>query len=325
MMKIIALFCHCERPQGAKQSKFWDCFVRAFAVLAMTIGLTASAEAAQKIKIAATTRTFASIAESVAGDAAEVYAIAPAGRNIHFVGPSPKDVLKTRKADVFIHGGLDLEVWRAPLLDTSGRADFLSGKKAIDVSEGIALLEIPQTISRSEGDIHLYGNPHYWLDPENAKIIAGNIARGLTRMFPESGPIFERNAGAFNADLETRLQDWRKRMEPYRGTAAVTYHGSWPYFAHRFGLEITDRLEPKPGIPPTAKHLAALIRTMKEKNVRWILKETFFENKTPRKVSEATGAVVLNLAQSPGEIKEAQDYLSMMEVNIRRFEEGAGA
>ncbi len=276
----------------------------------------------EKVRIVATTATLASLVREVTGDRADIYGAAPPGRDLHFYAPTPRDVLKVKKADVLVHMGLDLEAWRDPLLVAAGNPDFLGRRAgAIDVSKGVPLLEIPSSLSRSQGDIHAYGNPHYWLDPENAKIMVRNIAEGLARLFPEEGDVFQKNASAFSRRADEKIRDWQKRLAPYRGSPVVTFHKSWSYFAERFGLEILGELEPKPGIPPTPKHLAELSRMMREKGVKIILKESFQESRTPKKVARETGAKVLTLVQDAGEIKEAPDYLSAVEHNVKLVEE----
>ena len=278
--------------------------------------------APKKIKIVTTTTTFASIAKEIAGEDAEIYSIASPHRDIHFISPTPKDVMKLKKADFFIHGGLDLEAWRGPLLDAVGRTELMvpSGERQIDVSKGIPLLEIPTSLSRAEGDIHAFGNPHYWTDPENAKIIADNIAEGFARAYPDDAEFFRKNSGAFKQKIDEKMKDWANRMGPYQGTPVITYHKNWSYFAQRFGLVVLEQLEPKPGIPPTAKHVAELIKLMKEKKVKVIIKETYQESRTPNRIAETTGAAVLTLAQTVGELKEATDYASMIDYNISLLE-----
>lgn len=303
---------------------------RGIAIFLCSLILFLSAEAKllfgeEKVRIVATTATLASLVREVVGDRAEIYGVAPPGRDLHFYTPTPRDVLKVKKADVFVHMGLDLEVWRDPLLVAAGNPAFLGkARGAIDVSRGISLLEIPTSLSRSQGDIHAYGNPHYWLDPENSKIMVRNIAEGLGRLLPEERDVFQKNASAFIQQVDEKIRGWEKRLVPYRGSPIVTFHKSWPYFAERFGLVIVGELEPKPGIPPTPKHLAVLIRIMKEKGVKVIIKESFQESRTPKKVARETGARVLNLLQDPGEIREATDYLSMVEYNVKLVEEALG-
>jgi ABC-type Zn uptake system ZnuABC Zn-binding protein ZnuA len=280
---------------------------------------------AEKLDVVATTTTLASIAREVAQDKIRLQAIASPKQNIHHYAPTPKDVFRVKRADVFIHEGLDLEAWRQPLLDAAGNPRFLGdGKYSIDVSRGISLLEIPTTLSRAEGDIHAFGNPHYIGDPENAKIIALNIAEGLAIVDPEKADFYRKNAVSFNERLDAKIKDWEARMTGFQGAPVVTYHRSWSYFVKRFGLSVIGEVEPKPGIPPTAKHLAGLIRQIKDKSAKVVIKEYFEENRTPKKISEETGARIINLSQAVGEPENAKDYLSLMEQNISLLEEALG-
>lgn len=280
---------------------------------------------AEKLNVVATTTTLAGIAKEVAQDKIRLQAIASPKQNIHHYAPTPKDVFRVKRADVFIHEGLDLEAWRQPLLDAAGNRKFLGeGKHSIDVSRGISLLEIPTTLSRAEGDIHAFGNPHYIGDPENAKIIALNIAEGLASVDPEKADFYRKNAVSFNERLDAKIKDWEARMTGFQGAPVVTYHRSWSYFVKRFGLSVIGEVEPKPGIPPTAKHLAGLIRQIKDKGAKVVIKEYFEENRTPKKISDETGARIINLSQAVGEPENAKDYLSLMEQNISLLEEALG-
>ncbi len=273
-----------------------------------------------KIKIVTTTSTFASIAQDIAQDKAEVYFIASPSRDIHFINPTPKDILKLKKADVFIHAGLDLEAWRIPLLDAVGRIDLMppSGRKAIDLSKEIPLKEMPTSLSRIQGDIHAFGNPHYWLGPSNAKIIAANISEGLSRLYPEDANFFKKNAGEFSRKLDEKIKEWQTELAPYKGEGVVPYHNSWPYFMEEFGLETVGFLEPKAGIPPTPRHIEEIIQTMKEKKAKILVKEVFHEKRTPAKIAKATGATVVTLATEVGEIKDG-NYMGLIDENVHQL------
>ncbi len=294
-----------------------------FITIALLLFLSPPAfSAPDKIKIAVTTATFASMAQEIVGERAQIHAIAAPHQNIHYYQPTPKDVVKVKKADVLIYGGLDLEMWLDPLLVAAGNQKFLGEATAsINLSKGIEPLELPTSLSRAQGDIHRYGNPHHWMDPENAKQAARNIADGLSRLYPDFTEEFHQNAEALVGRIDEKMRDWENRLGPFKGTGIVTYHKNWSYFAKHFGLEIVGELEPKPGIPPTPKHLAELEKLMKEKGAKLVIKESYQESRTPKKVAEETGAKVLTLAQFVGETKEGGDYLSMMEENVKQIEE----
>jgi len=281
-----------------------------------------SAMAEDKIRIVTTTSVLADVAKQIAGDRASIFYVASPKRDMHHVAPTPKDVLMARKADVFIHHGLQAEPWLLPLLNAAGKQAFFSDPlSGIDASMGIEPLEVPIEVSRLEGDIHPMGNPHYWLDPETMKQVAATIESVLGQKYPELATVFKNGRQAYEKKLDERLADWSRRLKPFEGQSLVTYHRSWSYFAERFGFQVVGEIEPKPGIPVTSRHMSQLIETMKQKKAKIVIKEPFHENKTPRKIAEATGAVVIELAQAVGAIKETDDYLSLMEYNIRELEQ----
>jgi zinc/manganese transport system substrate-binding protein len=291
--------------------------------------LAGPAFAEDKIRITATTSTFASLTEEVTGDLAEIYYVASPNQNIHFIEPTPKDVLKIRKAAVFVHGGLDLEIWRDPLLQAAGRGDFISGDHAVDLSESIPLIDAPghdhppDHFSRLHGDVHVFGNPHYWADPENAKIIVSTLAAKLGAFYPEYQKEFEAGAEDFKKRLDAAMTDWRGRMAPYQGSKVVTYHNSWPYLLRAFGLEAVDFLEPLPGIPPTAKHLKHVMDEIQAHKVKIIIREAYEEKNAPQKVAEKTGAAVVTLFLEAGQT--GGSYINLIENNVKELEKALSA
>lgn len=297
------------------------------ALLVCLLFVPSPARAEHKIRVVATTTTLASLVREIAGDKADVHAIASPNRDIHFYSPTPKDVLKVRKADVLVHSGLDFETaWRLPLVNAAANPRFLGNEEAvIDASRSVKLLEIPSTVvTRVEGDIHLFGNPHYWVDPENAAMMARSIADGLAALYPAEAEYFRGRAADFESRLRAKARDWAARLAPYAGRPVVAYHNSWVYLTERFKIKTLGFVEPKPGIPPTAKHIQQLIALMKQNGCKIIVKDSFQENRTPRRLAEATGGNVVTLSQSVGEPKQASDYLALMEHNVNELEKKFG-
>ncbi len=270
------------------------------------------------IKVVATTKTFADLVKQVGGDRVKVDYVAPAGQNVHFIQPRPSSVVKLSKADLFVHAGLDLEAWRGPFVEAAGKNKFLpNGEAQLDVSKGIRLLQVPEgDVTRAEGDIHLFGNPHYWLDPRNGKVMARNIYEKLSEMYPDFKNEFEDNLNRFIYELDEKIAAWQNQLEPIKGNKVLSYHNSWPYFAEFCGIEIAGEIEPRPGIPPTAKHLARITKIIRDEQVKAIIYESYFERSTPNKLAKETGAKVLKLSSGVGEVKQARDYISMFDYNV---------
>lgn len=296
--------------------------IRLLSVLLLLVGTCGALLGNGKVKVAATLPDLAYIAKQVGRQHVDVSAIAKGYQDPHYVDAKPSFVLNLKRADMFIQVGLDLEIgWVPPLLETSRNPDiYFGGKGYMDASEGVQLLEVPDVDPaelRAQGDIHIYGNPHYWLDPLNGKIIAKNIAAKLSTLRPELSSAFEKNVTTFSARIDSAMQVWQSLIEPYKGTRIIAYHNSWPYFEKRFGIDIVGFIEPKPGIPPSPSHLVSVIRKMQEEHIKVIIISPYFDAKPAESVADRTGAVVLRFAPSVGAFAEVKTYFDVFDYNIR--------
>jgi ABC-type Zn uptake system ZnuABC Zn-binding protein ZnuA len=270
-------------------------------------------------KVVTTTEDLAALVREVGGDKVSVEAIAKGYQDPHFVEAKPSFILKLHSADLLVVIGRELEIgWLPPLMTQSRNARIQTGGPGyLDASQGVRILEIPTgQITRAMGDVHPSGNPHYWLDPGNGRIIAKSIAAALTRLSPNDQAYFDRRYADFDRRLTEAQQRWTAAMAPYKGTKVVTYHRSWPNFTDRFGLDVIGYVEPKPGIPPSPSHTINLIAEMKRQNVKLILVEPYFDSKTPESIARETGGKVLVLTPSVGGVKEAGNYIAMFDYNI---------
>lgn len=273
------------------------------------------------IHVVTTTQDTRSIAENVGGNKVEVFAIATGYQNPHFVDPKPSYIIKLANADLYVTLGLDLESgWSPSLLTSSRNVKIQRGRDGyVDASVGIALQQIPSSINRAEGDIHAFGNPHYWLDPLNGKIIARNICNGLEKISPENKIYFESNLKIFNEQIDHKMKSWNAAMSGFYGTKVIAYHNEWCYFENRFGLHIIDFLEPKPGIPPTPSQLVKIIREIKDNNIKVIITSPYFTASSSGIVSKQTGAKTLVMATSVGAFDSIKNYFDLIDYNIRLF------
>ncbi|HET6617467.1 MAG TPA: metal ABC transporter substrate-binding protein, partial [Gemmatimonadota bacterium] len=282
----------------------------------------------EKIRVVTTLPVFAELVKAVGGDRVEVTAIATPLQDPHFVDAKPSYILAASRADLFVLAGMDLEVGWEPLVREGSRnaAIQVGGPGYVDASSHVRKLGVPTgRVDRSRGDVHPYGNPHYWLDPLNAVPLTADIALALSRVDPQNAGNYNDRRQRFLAELDRRMTGWRSRMAPLEGTPVVTYHESWEYFARRFGLELVGTLEPKPGIPPSPSHLAQLMDRMKASEVKLILKEPYYEDKNPDLVARETGARVVELPNQP---QTGQDYFAFVDTLVDRVvtaARGAGA
>ena len=287
-----------------------------------SVTVAAPAFAQGKLTVMTATEDLASIAREVGGDRITVESIARGYQDPHFVEAKPSFILKLQKADLLIVVGRELEIgWLPPLMQQSRNQKIQVGAEGyLDASLGALILEIPTgQVTRAMGDVHPLGNPHYWLDPENGKRVAKEIADKLDQLRPNDKAYFDQRLADFTTRLDAAEKRWMAAMAPYRGAKVVTYHRSFPNFAERFGLDIVGYVEPRPGIPPTPQHTLDLINEMKRQNVKLVLVEPYFDLKTPNAIGRDTGAKVLVMPPSVGGVKEASDYFKLFDYDINLF------
>jgi len=309
---------------------------------------------AAPIKVVTSLTTYAAIAREIVGERGQVNSIARGDENSHYVQPKPSFVPLLAGADVFVTTGLDLELWVPALLDKAGNSKVTEGGPGyVAAYGGIPLLDIPTSYSRSQGDIHVYGNPHIWTEPLNGVQIARNILTGLKRVSPENAEYFtarekdfedrvyralygdelvtmlggqtladlDRQGKLFDflrqrrykgAPLADRLGGWLKQGLAFRGSEMACYHKEWDYFSREFGIPCVDYIEPKPGIPPTPKHVRELIDLMRQRHVRVLLSPGYFDHNQIRQVAERTGAKAVIVPSHVGGAPGVNTYFDLI-------------
>ncbi len=280
---------------------------------------TGALHAASKMNVMTSTEDLASLAREVGGDKVNAEAIAKGYQDPHFVEPKPSFLLKLQKADLLAVVGLQLEIgWLPPLQTQSRNAKIqVGGTGYMDMSQYCQILEIPKgQVTRAMGDVHPLGNPHYWLDPENGRRIAKAFADRFSQMDTADASYFQQRYADFDKRLSTAEKGWEAKMAPFRGRKVITYHRSWPNFCERFGLEVVDYVEPRPGIPPTPSHTLEVINTMKSQGIHVILVEPYFDLRTPNSIAQQTGGEVAVLLPSVGGVKQVTDYFQLFDYDI---------
>jgi ABC-type Zn uptake system ZnuABC Zn-binding protein ZnuA len=291
----------------------------------LAFSLFAVALAAQaKLNVVATLPDFGAIAEEIGGDKVKVTSIARGTEDPHFVDAKPSYIRVLNQADVLLEGGAELEIgWLPPLVNNARNEKILGDAPGhVILSRGIRLLEVPTgPVDRSMGDVHPLGNPHYWLDPANGKIIAKSIAEVFSKLDSANASFYQANLQKFNERIDGKLIEWTKALEPYRGTKVVTYHKSLTYFLDKFGLVLVGTIEPKPGIEPSPSYINALIPRLKDAGAKLVLVEPFRPRKTPTYVAQGTGAKLVLIPAAVNGHEKAKDYFSLFDYDVAQIVE----
>lgn len=309
--------------------------------IALVFSITSMATS-QQIKVVCSFSDYSSIVKEIAGDKADVMQISQGESDPHFIPPKPSYAMLLNKADLWITTGMDLEQWSATLIDKARNKNIMDGAIGfVSASDGIVILDKVTKADRSEGDVHLMGNPHINTSPANWKVIAKNITIGLIKVDPANSAFYEANRDAYidkvdralfgdklvdmfggetltlllqnhtlfaflekdynGAKLSELLGGWLKEALPLRGKKLIAYHKNWAYFSDVFGLQIIGFIEPKPGIPPSAKHVQYMVNLIKEQDINIMLVASYFERKSPQMIASKTDieAVYLPLFVNP--------------------------
>ena len=320
------------------------------ALVGLALGLAGVPSTADaKLTVVTTTTDLADITQAVAGDLATVTPLVAGTQDAHFVDAKPSTMIKARSADLFIEVGMELEIaWAGAVVEGSRNAKLAVGQPGrLDASAGILKLEVPTgTVDRSMGDVHALGNPHYWLDPWNVRVMADTIATRLADLDAPNAAAYHAHAADFQRRVDEAmfgkpltdalggaaawklalapgfpaslrpglppLGGWAGKMTPFQGQRVLTYHRSWSYFISRFGLKSAGEIEPKPGIPPTPGHLVELVTASHSAPVHAILVEPFYNDQAAQLVAGQISAKVLRLPLSVGGDASSKDWFSLM-------------
>lgn len=284
--------------------------------------LATATTAYSQTRVTTTTPTLADIVRQIGGERVEVESLMRGPEHPHNVIPKPSFIMKLRKSDLFVHMGLDAEPWVPELIKGTRQSRLHPGNDAnVDASEGIELMEVPQRgeLTRALGDIHVFGNPHYCLDPLNGITIARTVTDALKRKDSQGAEEFEAGYDRFAARIREATDRLILEMKLYAGTEVVVYHRSWPYFLQRFGLVEAAEIEPKPGISPGPGHLGQVVETMKERAAKVIMVETFSSLKNAESLAKRAGGKAIVLPTEVNAVPEANSYQALFEHNVRRL------
>lgn len=275
--------------------------LRGITALVFLLSVSGGTEALGRLKVVSTVPDFAAIASEIGGDLVDVSSMVRPTQDPHFLDAKPSFVLGLNKADLLLLVGMELEGgWLPPLLLAARNPRIQRGSPGyLDCSTLISPMG-KQAADRSKGDVHPGGNPHYWTDPRNGVLLAWGITKRLAQLDPKHAATYEERGAAFVQELEQRISGWRKMLEPFADFQVAVYHKSWIYFLDFAGLTEMGALEPKPGIPPSPAHVAALIQTAATRKVRLVLQESFYPTTLSRQFAAKTGAKLLVLPTMTG-------------------------
>jgi len=303
-----------SREQGART-----------ALLALGLSLFAvisPLRAEKKINVVTTTQDLAYFARQVGGERVRVEALIRGYDDPHYIQARPDFIIKLNRADIYAVVGLDMEIGWSPALVRQARNNGIRPGSAgyCDASAGVKPLEVPSSLSRERGDIHARGNPHYWLDPLNALIMARNLRDALIRVDPRGASYYLKRFRIFAEKLKRLVLVEFKNMRAFRGLQVAVFHKEFSYLARRFRFKAAVSIEEKPGVPPSAAYMARAAAAIRREKIKIILIAPWNNPRYARSVAKRTGARVLVMPVSVGSAPGVESYeksISIMLAKIR--------
>lgn len=290
----------------------------AFALLTACVATGASAETVQ---VVAATSDLGYFAEQIGGELVDIDVIATGSRDVHYIEVLPSYMLKVRRADIYLRVGLELDMWSQPIIDGSRNGSL----RVVDCSQGISPVEIPTFQADARyGDLHRFGNPHYWLSPENIPVICENITDALVHVDPANATAYEANRDAYLSRLKSKMAEWDALKPHMQSIHFVAYHNSWPYLTQYFGCHVVDFVEEFAGVAPSPSHVAHLIEHIKVDTIPVVVSQPFHDKRLPQMIAEKTGCQAIILPTSVGGVLEADTYEALIDHITRRLLEVAG-
>ncbi len=275
-------------------------------VLATLVAMLGAGAAEARVRVVAAITDLGAIAEAVGGDHVEIEVVARPDRNPHAVEIRPSTMRKTARADVYLEAGLSLDPWSRGIIDGSRNRELV----VVDCSSAIVPLEVPTgPVDASMGDVHPDGNPHYWLDPVNGVAVARHVAEVFATHDAAHAATYRTNADAFATRIAAASSRWSEMLA---GRSFIEYHRTWVYFATRFGMTIADTVEPFPGIPPSARHLAALVERIRADAISRVVYDVYHDPGPVEFLARETGVVTTRLTSMCAR-PTAESYLENLE------------
>jgi zinc/manganese transport system substrate-binding protein len=286
----------------------------------MILGLAASAANA-RVNVFACEPEWGALATALAGERAEVTVATTALQDAHQVQARPSLIAAVRRAQLLVCSGAELETgWLPLLLRQAGNGAIQEGEAGnLMAASFVRKLEVPKVLDRSQGDIHAEGNPHIVTDPRNLRVVARVLADRLKAIDPAGAAGYEAAWQAFDAKMAGHIAAWEREAAPLRGLPVVIQHDVWAYLDNWLGIEVVAALEPKPGVPPTSSHLAAVLEKLAARPARAIVVAAYEDPKAAEWLAAKSGLPVVVLPLTVGGNDKATDLFSLYDDSLAQL------
>lgn len=265
------------------------------------------------------------LARELGGSAVSVYVATTAFQDPHQIQARPSLLAKARRAELVVCTGGELEIgWLPVILQQAGNAAIQRGTPGyFEAVDYVRRLEVPASLDRAAGDVHVGGNPHIHTDPRNIAKVAAALAQRLAEIDPARASHYEARHRDFAQRWREAIQRWEAEAAPLKGMKVVVHHKSFTYLADWLGLEEVGQLEAKPGVEPSSGHLAALLARLQREPARMILRTAYNNERASRWLAERAGIPAVVLPYTVGGSERARDLFGLFDDTVQRLLDAA--
>jgi zinc/manganese transport system substrate-binding protein len=264
---------------------------------------------------------WAALAQELAGDKASIYAATSALQDPHHVEARPSLIAKARRAQLVVCTGAELEVgWLPVILRESANPDIAAGKPGnFEATHYVHMLEIPGRLDRAEGDVHAAGNPHIQLDARNYLPIAEALSARMSELDPVNAAYYGKRLQDFRRTWQAAITRWETLAAPLKGQAVLVQHRAYPYLVAWLGLKQVAELEAKPGMEPSAAHLAQVLAQLQTSPARMVIRAAYQDAKPSEWIAQRAHLNAVELPFSVGGNAASKDLASLFDDTIARL------
>ena len=290
-------------------------------LLAVAAACVATSSAHAAINVLACEPEWEALTNEIGGDKVKVSSATNALQDPHRVEARPSLIARTRNANLLVCTGLELEVgWLPVLIQQSGNSKIAAGQPGnFEAGALVPRLDVPGKVDRAEGDVHAAGNPHIQQNPHNIALVAVGLAKRLSEIDPANAAYYQARQKDFAARWDAAMQKWEKQAAPLKGVAVVEHHKNMEYLMNWLGIHQVGTLEPKPGVEPSAAHLAELLGSLQRQPAKMVLRAAYQDGRASQWLSEHAKIPAVVLPFSVGGDDKAKDLFGLFDDTVQRL------
>lgn len=273
------------------------------------------------LRVLACEPEWAALVKEIGDDQVRVSSATSPFQDPHRIEARPSLIARVRNADLLVCTGLDLEVgWLPILLRQSNNPAIQPGQPGyLQAGRVVPVLDLPNQLDRSQGDVHAYGNPHIQLDPHNIVRVADALSERLAVLDPKHASEYAARLDDFRLRWDTAMTRWQQCAAPLQGIKAISHHKDMVYLFHWLNITEVGNLEPKPGLDPSSAHLAALLQRQRHNPAELIIRTPYQNERASQWFSSHASIPAIEIPSTVGSTGGATDLFSWFDEIVNRL------